>query len=90
MLRSLTDLPFQKANRFLLQDCQRFTHHCAGALDVFPRVRCGNKSGLELRRRKINAALQASMEKLRKHFQVAPLRTGKIDNRSRGKKQTKH
>jgi hypothetical protein len=53
-------------------------------------MRCGNKSGLELRRREINTALQANIEKLRKHFQVAPLRAGKIDNRPRGKEQTKH
>ena len=53
-------------------------------------MRRGNESGLELRRRKINAALQASMKKFRKHFQIAPLRAGKIDNRPSGKEQTKH
>ncbi len=52
-------------------------------------MRCGNESGLKLRRREINAAFQATPEKFREHFQIASLRASEIMNWSWRKEQTK-
>ena len=49
-------------------------------LDVSRRMRRRNKASLKLRRREVDAAFQAGMEKFREHFQVASLGSGKIDN----------
>ena len=53
-------------------------------------MRRGNEPRLKLRRREINAALQAAAEKFGEHFQIAPLRADKINNRAARKQQTQH
>ena len=72
-----------------LQLCQSFAHNSARAPKVFRCVRCGNESGLELRRCKINAALQTTVEKSGEHLQIASLRACEIMNWFCGKEQTK-
>src|SRR5437867_8250864 len=73
-----------------LKFCQRLAHYRRCALDIGRCVGRRNESGLKLRWREVNAALQTSMEKSGEHFQVASLRAGEIDDWTRGKEHTKH
>jgi hypothetical protein len=77
-------------DQYVLQASQRFGNNRARTLDVSGRMRCGDEAGLELRRREIDTALQASVKKTPKLFQIASLRAGEIDNRRASKEQTKH
>src|SRR5262245_23211708 len=70
-----------EVKRQTLQRCQYFTYNRARALNVCSRVGSGDEAGFKLRWREIDPALQTSVEKTAKLFQIASLRAGEIDNR---------
>src|SRR5438045_5282737 len=79
-----------QAARLPLQTCQGFAYNASSLLDVFVAVSRGNKCGLELRRRKIDAALETRVKKLREFFGIAALRGFQIEDRTTGENETKH
>ena len=74
----------------MLETGQDITHDSTCALDLSRRVRCGDETGLKLRRREINASLQTGLKKACEHFQIASLRFGEIEYWRGSKEQTKH
>jgi hypothetical protein len=76
--------------RLPLQFCQCLADDASSLLDVFVAVSGRNECGLELRRRKINAALETGMKKLREFLGVATLSGFQIEDWTAGEKEAKH
>src|SRR5438876_12149046 len=74
----------------MLQSSQHLTHYRRRPIDIFGSMRRRNKPGFKLRRGKIDPALQTALEKSRKHFEIATLCAGQVDNWPGREKQTEH
>src|SRR5256714_3078086 len=67
-----------------------FTYDLRSTFDVFHRMSRRQESGFELRRGKVNAAIETGLEEAGEFFRVASLGAGQIRHRFRREKETEH
>ena len=67
-----------------------FAHDSRGEVQIGVAMREGEKSSFELRRRKVNPALETRSEIPGEFFLVTALRAGQIDDRIRREEKAKH
>src|SRR6266478_3861310 len=67
-----------------------FADDRCGTFDIVGTMSRGKEPGFELRRRKINAAIETGLEEPREFFRIASFRTGQIGHWFRGEKETEH